>query len=118
MSIVALSKATTAPAKWLPEQLRTEQHEWGVAVNTTTDRASGHGRVIQCWINEQRSRGWGRVVTFHSLRLKVAGRVFDECNLRHNDPFWDVVDDFICDILNDPRNGLVVVPVDKCGTCE
>lgn len=117
MSIVALSQAPT-PAKWLAEQLRTEQHEWGVAVNTTADRACPNGRVIQAWINDKRSRGHGRVMTFHCLRLMVVGRVFGHWQLRHNDPFWPVVEEFICDILNDPASGLVVVPIDRCTTCE
>ncbi|MHA4950574.1 hypothetical protein ACX27O_24920 [Micromonospora sp. SD19] len=115
MSIVALSPATNRK-EWIPEQFRTEQHEWGVAVNTTADRACRHGRTIQRWINDQRSKGWGRVLTFHSLRLKVAWRIFDELP-RHNDRRWEVVDASICDVLNNPRNGLVVVPVERCGTC-
>ncbi|MEH0842827.1 hypothetical protein V6U81_10605 [Micromonospora sp. CPCC 205711] len=116
MSIVALSPATNR-IEWSPEQIRTEQHEWGVAVNTTADRACSHGRTIQRWINDQRSKGWGRVMEFHSLRVKVAWRAFDELP-RHNDRRWEVVDGFLCDVLNDPNNGLVVVRVDKCGTCE
>ncbi|MEV0153185.1 hypothetical protein AB0H57_05505 [Micromonospora sp. NPDC050686] len=115
MSIVALSTAPP-PSKWLPERLRIEQHEWGVAVNVKADRTCRQGRVIQRWINDQRSRGHGLVMTFHCLRLRVAWRTFDELP-RHNDPRWDVVDQFLCDVLNNPRSGLVLVPLDRCTTC-
>ena len=115
MTIVALSP-TSAPIQWQPERLRTEQHEWGVAIAT---EATCHGDDVHVWINEQRSKGWGRVMEFHSLRLKVAWRMFGELPRRNDDQRWSEVDAYICDeILTCPNNGLVVVPVNRCGTCE
>ncbi|WP_146228003.1 hypothetical protein [Micromonospora sp. S4605] len=116
MSSVALSQAQ-APAQWCPEQLRTEQHEWGVAIDPKADWALEHGRLIQRWVNDQRSKGWGRVMTFHALRRKFAGQVFGDFRMRHDDPFWAVVDGTICDLLNSGHSGLIVVPIDKCTTC-
>lgn len=117
MSSVALSPTST-PIQWQPERLRTEQHEWGVAIDPKAERVTERGRQVQEWINEDRAKGWGQVLEFHSLRLRFAARVFDADQMRHDDPFWYVVDGTICDLLNRPRNGLVVVPVNRCGTCE
>lgn len=116
MSIVALSPAA-ASAQWCPEQLRTEQHEWGVVVDPKATEYTTAGAAIRGWINEQRSKGWGRVMTVHALRPLVAGRIFGAVGLRHDDPTWDDVDAEVCGVLNNRRSGLIVVPIERCTSC-
>jgi hypothetical protein len=104
-------------------------------VDWATEDVTDSGRLLRSWINERRSHGHGAVTPIVQLRRRALyhwyGLSERERPNERRARSWghprvtpeqrtaavDQTDERLCQILNDPRSGLVIAPLHRCPLC-
>lgn len=99
-------------AEWTPWFLSLYRSEYGVTVADWSEPVGGtHADHVRRWLAEWRGHGRGAVMPIEDLRRYAAGRWFGAAKTREIRIAQPYADRILCEVLNDERSGLLVVPL-------